>query len=474
MQEVLEKRTRNGKVHSLGGGKFSFDGRTGAIHYWDNGWQGIDTELVPALAPWDWEMAKAGYHVRVKEDFTAGQVIELSKAGENVTLQPMALEWTNDLDQIQSISMPQSTAAVVTNPILDLLPTVGLPCHTGTIRWENAYGPGLDFQWMTAPSRLVKILSIDSFSSLPTPAQYIIDGGDPVLRLNLIFDPSNGVDIEINGAVWNKKDKTVTFNIIEFKKNGEILWGFMPLRYWGSGEGDTNEGISVATVEKRGNSLCISIRVPLTWLQSAVYPVLVDVDIDEEVLVGADDGFSREGGLFFPAESTVRVGEDGTGICNAWFRWPGVNIPQLSTIDVANYSVFGQNQATDPLTNIYLNDVAGPTAPANEPGHAAKVRTTAFIAWDERFDANRYWVSPEIKTVVQEVVNAFTTTAIMILQDDDGSPGGDWQKSLSVENGTSEGALLHIEYTLAGGTPAGALSGGAGAVTGAGAIRLLL
>ncbi|GAI66712.1 unnamed protein product, partial [marine sediment metagenome] len=61
----------------------------------------------------------------------------------------------------------------------------------------------------------------------------------------LIFDPSSGVVIYADGELWDKSTKKQTFKTIEFRKDGEVLWGFIPLRYWGSGEGDENEGQSV-------------------------------------------------------------------------------------------------------------------------------------------------------------------------------------------------------------------------------------
>jgi len=107
--EQAKKRTRNGKtrVDSADPRHFCLDATIGSLHYKDNPkneseeWKGVDNIFEPALAPWDWQMLKAGYHIRVKGDFKAGQIIEFEKQGEVVQVQPMALEWTNDLDQIQ-------------------------------------------------------------------------------------------------------------------------------------------------------------------------------------------------------------------------------------------------------------------------------------------------------------------------------------------------------------------------------------
>ena len=288
--EQVDKRTRNGKkrVDSLDPKHFAVDVTIGSIHYKDNPqdeaeqWKGIDNIFEPAIAPWNWQMLKAGYHIRVKEDFTAGQIIEFEKQGETVQFQPMALEWTNDLDQIQQISMPQSVTPAITNPVVDLLPAVRMPSHQGTIKWNDGYGEGLDFEWKCASTRLVKILEVENLNKLPIPEQYIIDGGNPVLRLNFIFDPSENTDIYVDGAKWDKNTKIQTFKTIRFdKKTGGVLWGFTPLLYWGSNpEVEDNQGQSVATLEKRGNKLYVSIRTPYEWLQNATYPVFIDQTVE--------------------------------------------------------------------------------------------------------------------------------------------------------------------------------------------------
>ena len=244
--EIISARTINSKTHDLGEGRYAWDGSIGAIHYEDNGWQEIDNYFEPGVAPWDWQMLEAGYHIRVKEDITAGQIIEFEKQGETVQFQPMALEWTNDLDQIQPIAMPNNVTPVVTNPEVDLLPAVGMLSHQGTIRWNDAYGEGLDFEWQCATTRLMKVLEIESLSKLPSPEQYILDSDNPVLRLNLIFDPSSGTGIYVDDELWDKSSKIQTFSTIEFRKADEVLWGFMPLRYWFSAD---NAGQSIATLE---------------------------------------------------------------------------------------------------------------------------------------------------------------------------------------------------------------------------------
>ena len=405
--ELIEKRTRNSKTHSLGGRKYAWDGTIGSIHYWEDGWKEIDNVFESAQAPWDWQMLKAGYHIRVKEDFTAWQIIEFEKQGETIQFQPMALEWTNDLDQIQPIAMPHEVAPVITNPEVDLLPAVGMPSHQGTIRWNDGYGEGLDFEWRCTSTRLVKILEIENFNKLSTPEQWIIDGGNPVLRLNLIFDPSN-VDIYVDGEIWDKKVKKQTFNVIEFRKDGEVLWGFMPLRYWGSGEGENNEGQSVATLKKRGNSLYISIRVPYEWLQTAVYPVLVDTDVDEVVEASSDDcGTTEEWiGLINAYHGIDR--DDRT--YNFYTRFLTVDIAKDSTIDHAYPDLCAQNtEAGGSSLRIVGIDEPDTNTFSTQVDADGRAMTTAHVDWALGGIIAGQWYGrtndpQDIKDVIEEIV----------------------------------------------------------------------
>lgn len=458
MQEVIEKRTPNSKTHSLGNNKFTWDGTIGKIHRWDGtSYQNIDNSFVPAVAPWDWEMSGADYTIRVLENFTAGQILQFEKQGENVQFQPMALEWTNDLDQIQQVSMPQVVSPIITNPEVDLLPAVGVLCPQGTIKWEGAYGNGIDFQWRCTPTRLEKRLVIDNFSTLPTPQQYILDGGNPVLRLNLIFGPSN-VDIVVDGEIWNKKTKVQTFNRIGFWKDGEEFWGFLPLRYWDSSGG---VGQSVATLEKRGNKLYILIRVSYDWLQTATYPVFIDTDIDPQpAQVGAsnDDASERDSdGNILLTWANIVLGAF-QGYYYSGMRFSSVTIPSGATIDVAYLTWRSSSSESGSFENdLYGEDGASPgvfTSATNDITN--RTRTTAVVQCDSgdlgTWNTVTDYDSPSIVSIITELVGDYdySSGAPMVILSIWQSGSGR-RLAFSYDGDTALATKLHIEYTAAGG-----------------------
>jgi len=446
--EVAEQRTQNSKTYYLGENSYSWDGTIGAIHYQDNGWQEIDNFFEVAQAPWDWQMLNAGYHIKVKEDFTAGQIIEFEKQGETIQLQPMALEWTNDLDQIQPIAMPHSITPVITNPEVDLLPSVGMPSHQGTIKWNNAYGEGINFEWKCTSTRLVKILEIENINKLSTPQQYIIDGGNPVLKLNLIFAPSMDVDIYIDGMLWNKNSKIQTFGTIEFSKYGEVLWGFMPLLYWDS---IGNYKQSVATLEKSSNKLYISIRIPYEWLLSAVYPIFIDTDVDEQVGASGDDGYAYST-TFMGDYSQLRMGSSNSSSIRAFARFTDVIIPADAIIGVNCYASFFVWNTTQP--GVYLkvkaDDLANPDAPADATEVFAITPTTTGVDWDDQVDVDDWANTPDIQSVIAELQASYDYSAgasITIIVDDDESGNSEILYSWSWDyDGVAP--KLHIEYTV--------------------------
>lgn len=458
--EQVDKRTRSSKtrVDSADPRHFAVDVAIGSVHYKDaqDAWQNIDNEFVPISLPWNWEMVKAGYHIRVKEDFTAGQIIQFEKQGEAVEFQPMALEWTCDTGAIEQISMPQDVTPVITNPEVDLLPAVGVPSHRGTIRWNGSYGSGIDFEWKCTSSRLVKKLVIDSLSDLPTLEQYIIDGGNPVLRFNLIFDPSKDLDIFVDGQEWDKKKKAQTFKAIEFRKDGEVLWGFMPLKYWGSDSGvEGNDGQSVATLEKRGAKLYISIRVPYSWLQLATFPVFIDADVNEQVSADLDDAVEESDGDCVTDGMYITMGNYYAGF-HSGQRFASVTIQNGSTIGTAYLTwrsqfndngafagfLYGEDGANPPQFNTDAYDITS--------WRLRTVGVTCGSAELGDWSSGSDYDSPEIKTIIQELVGKYdySSSAPMVILFIYDSGTGE-RIGTSHDSDPDLAPKLHIEYSVA-------------------------
>jgi hypothetical protein len=446
--EITEQRTQNSKTEYLGNGKYALDVKTSPIHYKDasGNWQNIDNAFNNNV------MSQDDVTVSILQStFNAGQIIEFADEGGYVRLQPMALQWTNDSSMIQEISMPLAVAGVISNPTVNLLASkTSVVGHKGQIYWSNAYGNGIDFKWWCEPSALKKNLIINEFESLPTPEKYILDGENPALVLNLIFAPSKNLEIYIDGALWDTKKMVQTYNTIEFKKNGTMLWGFKPLRYWDSARG---HGQSVATLSKSGNSLYISVKVPYEWLRIATYPVFVDTNVDAGVAVSGDDGYA-----FHDDDVSITENYDFWGTYNSsysdqmpWARFPSISIPADNTIDSAYVQWYFISDQTGAITAaIHMVDEASPAAPTNYTQFAADPLTTNHTDW-----ALGDWDGFQnctVTTAIQELYASYapySTEAIMARVLIDGAASGTERETWSIDGSSANSPNLHIEYSSA-------------------------
>src|SRR3970282_1356742 len=187
----------------------------------------------------------------------------------------------NALDQIQAIANPQSVNAVVQDE--------------DVLFWQGAFGPGMDIRWQTQTARLDKRLVVDQASRWPTPTAQIIAGGNPVARLQFIFQVSTGIDIFVNGVLWTRQPNSTrdTQAYVEFRLQGtgEVLWSFNLPRSNASPveDQDPDELLGTFRLRRTGPNLFVEHRIPIAWLQAADYPIEIDTTIDEQVGAGSDD-----------------------------------------------------------------------------------------------------------------------------------------------------------------------------------------
>ncbi len=404
----------------------------------------IDTAWQPGTAPWDREMVLADYNALALDDFSAGQIIKYVDpvSGEDVAFQPQQLQYTNDLDQIQAIADPQSVNAVVTDDEL---------------YWTGAYGTDIDLRWQTQTARLDKRLIVQNLAALPAVQQFIIDGGNPVLRLQFIFQHSNGASLFVDGVEWDEKpnNPVETSGIVEFRdSSGKVLWVFNLPRSDDLGVVDDESGDFVGTFRfrKTGPNVFVEHRIPVSWLQSATYPIEIDTTIDAQVGAGADDGsYGSNGTSYVNSGATIALGPSATAD-RAWFRWTGVTIVDGSTIDAAHIELFFRDAETgsEETESIGFDDLAAPAAPTDATDASGRTRTTTTVAWTiVGNSANAFFSSSEIKTVIQELEDSFDYSSGAAMQALVWETG-ETVRVRSYEHNTARAAKLHIEYTAGG------------------------
>jgi len=239
------------------------------MHYQQDGvWQEIDNRWQPAVAPWNYQMTACGYQAYALSRFNAGQIVRLERNGHYIAYQPMALNWSNELDQIQQIAMPAQVQGAVTATGADSL------CQGGELRWTGAYGAGLDFTYTPSTHFFQKILSIESLSRIGVPAAYIVNGGNPVLQLNFVF--ASDLDLWIDGVKWDASSRRDTASIVEFRDGAGVCHWWWAVPHAMDANGEHVDG--TLRVKKQGASLYVSVLIPHAWLAAAQYPVRVDPD----------------------------------------------------------------------------------------------------------------------------------------------------------------------------------------------------
>jgi len=431
----LEMYSPSTKIHSV-------DVSIGALHYGVSKDQEINTDWKSSIAPWQHEMVEAGFNLHAISDFDDGQVIEYKEpdSGDYVRFQPQPLQYSNDLDQIQQIEIPQSVSASIVDD--------------DTLFWEDAYGSGLDFSWQAQSERLRKLLTIGALSDLPAMEQYIIDGGNPVLALNMIFDYSSGVTPYIDGVEWDKSDKD-TQGRVEFRDSGDnVLWWFGLPKSWDS---DLTQQLGTLRFKKQGNSLYITHLVPMDFITNAVFPVMVDVDVDEQVGASTDDVDEYGDYGIYLNNIVTFVGAVGSGgdPSGAGYRFQTVNVPNTPTLVTAyiTLTAFGLGgTATDVMSEVTAEAIDDAPTFSDSPGEWVWDRTPVgtSVAWNPTaWVADVEYDSPEIKTVVDDVFNRGGWAAnqdLVILHLDTGSETNAYIKSDTWDHNQATCAQLHIEY----------------------------
>lgn len=440
--------TDTSRLYQSGPNSFVLDASVSAINFkapWKGvtDWREINPGWEPAAAPWDYRSSSAfaEYDVKAKTDITAGQVIEWEKDGSTVALQPHALNWSNDLDQLEQVSMPQSGALFSSG--------------ARRLGWLNAYGGGIDLFWTLDNTRLKKELIIAG-GSLPAPPAFIIAGGNPVLELNFILAFSTDLDLFVNGAIWDKKAQIQTLNTVEFRRGADTFFIFAKP----SARDSSLIQSPVAptfTLKKQGAKLFISVRVSKGWLDTAIYPVTIDPTLDLQVGADSDDLRVNDGTSAQTSGFITGNSQFATGPLDSGARFTNVTIPPGSTIDVAHLTLTPNSTQTDQtiLANILGEDSDNAvTFTGTAADFVGRTRTTAFVTHDvtDTWTLDVEENLPSMVSVAQEIVDrsgwASGNAQIYFWEDDGSDAAADSRlESYQHDDNNAKAPKLHIEYT---------------------------
>jgi hypothetical protein len=435
---TVVERTHRGIRHNIGPNKYALDMSIGPMHYGVD--QEIDTAWEAAAAPWTWQMVKAGFSCFAKDRLDAATVARYTdpNTGEYVELDPQNLQYSNDRNDIELIAVPDSVLGTISDD---------------TVTWPDGYGLGRSFKWQAQTERLHKELILES-GSLPAVPQFIRDGGNPVLELALSFrKSSSAVGIYVNGVLWDEKagNPQETITNVEWRiiSTQQTLWYFGLPRSWDSSVGFI---IGTFTLKKQGPSLYITHRVPLLWIEDTdrVWPIKIDVTVDEQIGATGDDGYFRSDG---PHDTSGGIGQIsgllGGFTRDAYRRYTGLSGLSGVTITTAYESLYGEAaQAGTPETNIYCEETASPSWPySDRADYIGRSLTTAFTVMDTTITEDAWTNTPSHVSVLQELVNSVDPSEIVFQHRQDSAPADSRLTFECWDSDTTHAGKLHMEYT---------------------------
>ena len=233
--------------------------------------------------------------------------------------------------------------------------------------------------------------------------------------------------------------------------NGSGVVGSIPAPWMVDANGELG---SVALDYECGN---IILTPDEAWLASAAYPVVIDPTTTLQVGANADDGFAYGTGSDF--NNTASVGYIGNynslyahpirGFC----RFTSVDVPKDAPILSAKIQFKSRSTRSEATCSgvLYFNAADDATAPTTAATLNGKALTTAYAEWDSiaEWVVGTWYDSPDIKSVVQEIVNRAnwnSGNAMMLMTFDNGSTVDARRHYYAYDSG-SDAAKLVIEYT---------------------------
>ena len=214
--------------------------------------------------------------------------------------------------------------------------------------------------------------------------------------------------------------------------------------------------------------------VPISGLQSGTtYHYRVDVKYDTTEHAYSDDHTDDTTHEAGSAEFTKRVGA-GTDDALKWstnfdtssvqtaagnagyvkdsgMRFLNVTVPKDAVITQAflTFTAIYDDRPEASLMNIYGEDADNAVTFSTGPNFAGRVKTTAYTVWDaeEAWTAELTYDSPDLKDIVQEIVNRaswVSNNAMVFLWYDDGSTGS--RDAYSYNGSTTKAPFLTIYY----------------------------
>ena len=171
-----------------------------------------------------------------------------------------------------------------------------------------------------------------------------------------------------------------------------------------------------------------------------------------QVAASTDDGFlDNLGGYHADWPQTV-VGESEPYVqqFESWYRFTGVSELGGRQINSAILELWGANpDSGTPYTDLFFAKATSPSVPADSGDYFARTRSNA-VAWNSPGLSTTAWTSsPELAPIVQEVVDDYDPTALLVFhQTGFANANSDQMQASSWDNSSEYAAKLTIDSVL--------------------------
>lgn len=476
MTEIVNARTLTSKTFDLGSGRRRLTTAIGPVHYRvdpldvKEPWKDIDRTLVSDVA--GIRCLSNTYQVQIVEknlDLGVRALAEFTYRGKKMTIAPVALEYRNDAGASETISFGADVKPVV---------------EGNSVTWPDVFGKGIDFGYTVSHLGFQKVITVHQTESLPTPK---IDSKGLRLCavLSMAWDSTANAPAACAGVTAERvsadfSGQEVSLVTAASKEAPSLAWEYWQLRPARAWDSDGKEIAASLDIVSRGGRPFAVVGVAMADLEGAKFPVSIDPTLDPiPVVDGGDDGDIYDGSTLYSSGIILLVGDSEENPVNpsAFMRFTNVAIPAGATIDAATLVLVATggryNGGATPSGSLKGRKLANCpqfTTITQYNDTTTYPRTTANVTW---WPAYANWgytgvnrTSPELKTVVQEIidVDGWTTgNAIQIewhyinngWYGSEDEYTADCREFSAYENATYNPPILNVEYTggVAGGNP---------------------
>ncbi|WNJ20200.1 Ig-like domain-containing protein [Pontibacter sp. G13] len=344
--------------------------------------------------------------------------------------------------------------------------------------WTRNSGSFNQFKWIFVDQSKIEVrtIQVDNATSVgensnnnvfATPSNLNIwnpsNGSVVTILNNNVVLPTVALTAPSNGAYYsapqsitlsaNASDADGSVDRVEFFVNGNLVGSDYSAPYSVSYSipADGSYTIGATAYDNDGNNQDATTR--------DINVGVVSQTFQKRIAAGSDDVEEEDDGVMYTTSSDIELVADGSrGNQTIGLRFTGISVPQGATIDAA-YIQFTCDETNTGTTNLTIqgHDTDDAAAFSTSSYNVSnRTRTSASVNWSpaswssvgQSGSAQR---TPEMKSIVQEIVNRGGWSAgndmVMILT-------GTGERTAEAYEGSAGSApLLHIEYTVGGGTP---------------------